>query len=140
MPKRVMNRVSRQFGHLQSQQNARRVDRIEKTISVADNDKTVTGVLLRAIRVIENRIDLVDALASPPRAGGRLRVFSNLLFKDLREVLTAAFQQIIGVGDDADAGDVVLERDIPEPAAAAGRRAQARASRRRLDLFPGVRL
>ena len=60
----VVNRVSGQLGHLQRQQHARRIDRIEKAVSVADQDEAVAGVLLRAIGVIEDRIDLIDALGA----------------------------------------------------------------------------
>jgi hypothetical protein len=49
---RVVNRIRRQLRHLQRQQHAGRIDRIEKTIRVADDDEAITGIVLRAIRVI----------------------------------------------------------------------------------------
>src|SRR5205085_11997119 len=64
------------------------------------------------------RIDLIDPRPSLGTTPHRFTLL-NLLVKDLREVLTAALQKVIRIGHDADARNVVFERDIPEPTTAA---------------------
>jgi hypothetical protein len=48
----------------------------------------------------------------------------NLFLINLREILTAALNQVLGIRDDTNTRDVVLERDVPEPAVASLFRSQ----------------
>ena len=93
----VVNGVGGQFSHLERQQHARGIDRIEKTVSVADDDKSVTGVVFGTIRVVEDRVDLIDARALGNAPPDRFTLL-DLFVKNLRQVLPAAFQKIIGIG------------------------------------------
>src|SRR6185295_10784697 len=90
---------------------------------VADQNESVFRALFRTVGVVDYRIDFIDALGACDSLAARF-AFLDLLVENLRQIFAAIFHQVIGIGDDTDAGNVVLEGDIPEPAAAPGRSAQ----------------
>src|SRR6185295_5232173 len=115
--------VGSQLGHLERQKNTRRINRVEKPVCISDQYEPIAGALFRSIGIIHDRIDFIDALGSGDTLAARF-AFLYFLVEYLSQVLAAVFHQIIGIGDDADARDVILERDIPEPAPAARRSAE----------------
>src|SRR5262249_52143868 len=78
-------------------------------------------------RIINYRIDLIHALGAGDAPAARLALL-DLFIEDLREVFAAVLCQIIRIGNNSHAGNVVLERDIPEPSTAARRRSQYQSS------------
>src|SRR4030095_12238617 len=114
----VVNGVGGKLGHLERQQHAGGIDRIEKPVGVADQNKPVAGALSRAVGVVDDRINLVHARAARDSPPARF-AFLDLLIKDLGKILAAPFDQVTWIGDYAHARNIVLEWNVPEPAAAA---------------------
>src|SRR6266511_3220683 len=112
-----MNAVSGEFGHLKRKQYTGRIDGKEKTIGVSDHNKPIDSATLLTILIINNRIDLVGARGPCHSLPARLDLL-YLLMENLSQVLAAVLHQIFGVGNYTDTGDVIFERDIPEPAVA----------------------
>src|SRR5262249_592270 len=124
---RIVDRVCSQFCHLERQQYSRRINRIQKSVCVTDQNKTIACASFRSIRIINYRIDLIHALGAGDAPAARLALL-DLFIEDLREVFAAVLCQIIRIGNNSHAGNVVLERDIPEPSTAARRSSQYQSS------------
>ena len=83
-----MNGIGGHFSHFKRQQHTRRIDRIEKTVGVADQNETVAGTPFRPVGVIQDRINLIHARAFGNAAVARFALH-YFLFEDLCQVLAA---------------------------------------------------
>ena len=86
----IVNGIGGHFSHFKRQQHTRRIDRIEKTVRVADQNEAVARTPFRSVRVIEDRIDLIHARALGDAAAARFALL-YFLFEDLCQVLAAVF-------------------------------------------------
>src|SRR5690606_22903792 len=110
-------RVGRTLAGLQRQQDAGGVERVEEAEGVADEHPAVAGALLRPVRIVLGRED-AGGLARRRDAVLHARTVPDL-FEVRPPVVAAALpEQLVRRLHYAAADDVVVQRDVPEPALA----------------------
>src|SRR3984893_18667068 len=108
--------VGGQLPRFQGQKHSGRIERIKEAIRVTDADPPVAGRVARMVRVFFLH---VKAVAARPRCDPPFDLGAAI---DLLEVnglvirSVGAFEQIVEPRNDSNAYDVVVQRDVPEPA------------------------
>ena len=110
------DRVGGELAALEREPHAGRIDRIDESPRVADEHPAVAGGACRwrtstLSRHRGRRLFRCLRAAGPSRGNRRLRR------RRFRRACRRRAEEIVGVAHDADADDVVRERDVPEPGA-----------------------
>src|SRR5262249_47607816 len=113
----VDDRLRGELSRFQREQDARRIERIQETPGVADQHPAVARPLRRPVRIVLGGEEAGRARRSPDALLHRGRAL-DFLGEDLLEVLAASLEQVVEGRYDADRDDVVVLRDVPEPALA----------------------
>src|SRR6478672_1107936 len=114
----IRNGLGRHLSRAQGQEDSGRVERIEKAEGVTDEDPSVACNRGRAVGVVPRRKVSGYALRAADARFDGIAALDLLLIRLLMSVAHLGWiEQVVERGHDADAHDVVVLRDVPEPAA-----------------------
>src|SRR5207302_8669836 len=112
---RLVHRVASHRTALEREHDAGRKHRVEKTIRVAHEQETFDTAVARVKREFAGDIE-----RSELRAAGDVfldpQVLFDLAFENLFRLFHAITRELFALGDDSDTDDVVVQRDVQEPA------------------------